>query len=186
MLPTMTASAYGASFRSVFIAVFLGTALLLSAIVINSKRPVVERLQPSAQFVEATGKCAECHRHETSAIVHQFERSRHAAKGVTCLDCHRSVAGQRHIEHRGFTISAAITALNCSRCHVEQYQQFVRSQHAGAAWTAVSGNEGFSSEQLAETRKYHPEAVDRPANPLTTLEGDAATKSGCQSCHSVG
>lgn len=77
----MTGNEQRVSFRSVFVAVFLGTALLLAAILVNSKRPAVERQQPSAQFVEATGKCAECHRRETSAVVHQFERSRHAVKG---------------------------------------------------------------------------------------------------------
>ena len=174
------------SFGSVFIAVFLGTALVVAAIIVNSKRPATERQQPNAAFVRATGKCAECHRRETSAIVHEFEMSKHSVAGVTCLDCHHPSPGQTGVEHRGFTIAATMTALNCAQCHASQYQQYVRSRHAGAAWTAVSGNEGFSPPQLAETRKYHPEAVDRPANPLTKLEGDSAVKSGCQSCHSVG
>jgi hydroxylamine dehydrogenase len=173
-------------FASVFIAVFLGTSLVVAAMIVNAKRPITERQQPSAEFVQATGKCAECHRKETSAIVHEFEMSRHSKMGVTCLDCHRPAPGQKGMEHRGFTITTTLTALNCSECHSSQYQQFLRSRHAGSAWTAVSGNEGFSVQQLEETRRYHPEAVDRQANPLTKLEGEPAIRSGCESCHGIG
>src|SRR5262245_46429157 len=102
------------SFKSVFVAVTLGTALVLAAFLINARRPRVERDQPSPALVEATGKCAECHRRETAAIVDQFERSRHAVKGITCLDCHRAVEGQPSTDHRGFTISKELTAKNCA------------------------------------------------------------------------
>ena len=67
------------TFRSVFVAVFLGVALILAAMLFNARRPAVETDQPGADFVRATGKCAACHRHETSAVVHQYERSRHSA-----------------------------------------------------------------------------------------------------------
>ena len=82
------------SFRSVFIAVTIAFTLILAAFLINRARPKVETEQPSADLVRATGKCAECHRRETSAIIDQFERSKHAAKGVTCLDCHHAAEGQ--------------------------------------------------------------------------------------------
>ena len=77
-------------FRSVFIAVFIGVSLILSAVLINRARPASETAQPSAAFVRATGKCAECHAQETGAIVHQFQRSEHARKGVcvsTVIKC---------------------------------------------------------------------------------------------------
>src|SRR6516165_9105156 len=98
------------SFKSVFIAVFLGTALVVAALLINGQRPSVERTQPSAALIEATGKCAECHRRETSAIIHEFERSKHAVKGVNCLDCHHPVEGQEGTMHRGFTIAKTLTS----------------------------------------------------------------------------
>jgi hypothetical protein len=49
------------SFRSVFMAVVIAFALILAAFLINRARPQVETEQPSADFVRATGKCAECH-----------------------------------------------------------------------------------------------------------------------------
>ena len=82
-------------FKSVFIAVFLGTAMVVAAFLVNARRPAVGGNQPTPALVEATGKCAECHRHETSAVVHEFELSRHAVKGVNCLDCHRRSRASR-------------------------------------------------------------------------------------------
>src|SRR5262249_27873252 len=132
------------NFRSVFLAVFIGTALIVAALLINARRPIGERNAPSPVLVEATGKCAECHRRETSAIIAQFERSRHAQKGVNCLECHGPVAGQEPLDHNGFVIAKRLTAKNCARCHATEYEQYARSRHAGPAWAAVSGPAGFS------------------------------------------
>jgi hypothetical protein len=49
------------SFRAVFIALVIATALIVAALLVNSRRPRVVTEQPTAQFVRATGKCAECH-----------------------------------------------------------------------------------------------------------------------------
>src|SRR3954451_5121995 len=98
------------SFRGVFIAIFLGTAMVDSAFLVNAKRPSVERLQPTASLAKASGKCAECHRQETSAIVHEFELSKHNAKGINCLDCHQPASGQGKMDHKGFVINAKVTA----------------------------------------------------------------------------
>ena len=76
------------TFRLIFISVFLGSTLIITALIFNAKRPAQETKQPKAEFVRSTGKCAACHRKETSAVVHQFERSRHAVEGINYLDCH--------------------------------------------------------------------------------------------------
>jgi hypothetical protein len=174
------------SFRPVFIAVVIGGALIVAAFVINGLRPKLEVQQPAAAFVRATGKCAECHRRETSAIVHQFEGSRHVQVGVTCLDCHQAVEGQPTLEHRGFTIAKALTAANCRQCHASEYRQYVRSRHAAPAWAAVRGPGDFTPEQVAFAEQFHPGAVKRIANPLVSIEGPAAVSKGCSVCHDVG
>ncbi len=173
-------------FTSVFIAVFVGTALIVAALLVNSQRLEVETSQPSAQLVRATGKCAQCHRRETSAVVHQFERSRHAAKGITCLDCHRNVEGQENVDHHGFTIAKELTSKNCTECHTTEYEQFIRSRHGAPAWAAVAGSKDFTAEQVAFAEKYHKGAVDRPANKLALLEGPGAITKGCAGCHDIG
>lgn len=48
-------------FRNVFIAVVIGTASLVAAFMINAYRPPAVIDQPTASFVRASGKCAECH-----------------------------------------------------------------------------------------------------------------------------
>ncbi len=174
------------SLRWIFVAVVIATALLVGALLLNARRPPIERTQPTAQAVRATGKCASCHREETGAIVHEYELSRHAAVGTTCLDCHGAVEGQEKFDHRGFVLARTITPTNCAQCHATQYREFLRSRHAAPAYAAVLGPSGFTASQVAAAERYNPGAVDRPANPLTTLEGNAAVTSGCISCHSIG
>ena len=111
------------SFKSIFISVFLGTALIVTALIFNAKRPLTETDQPSPDFVRATGKCATCHRRETAAVIHQFEHSEHAKQGVTCLDCHQAAENQETQAHRGFTIAKHLTAKNCSGCHSTEYHR---------------------------------------------------------------
>jgi len=173
-------------FKSVFIAVVISTALIVGAFLLNSKRPKSDLQQPSAQAVRATGKCAQCHRRETPAVVHQYEKSKHAVSKVSCLDCHRVVKGQKSQAHRGFTITTKVTPKNCSQCHKTEHDQFMRSRHAAAAWAAVAGRKAFTKEQIAFAEKYHKGAIDRPANKLAQLEGPGAITKGCQGCHDIG
>ncbi len=174
------------SFRAVFVAVFIGTALVVAAVLVNGRRPAVETEQASADLVRATGACASCHRDETGAVVTQFERSAHHRAGVNCLQCHGVVEGQTGIEHRGFQISEHVTAKNCAQCHAQQYEEFLRSRHAAPAFAAVAGPEPFTADQVALAERYHPGAVNRPANELALLEGPTAIRSGCATCHSIG
>jgi hypothetical protein len=173
-------------FQSVFIAVVIGTAMVIAAVLINSKRPSIERGQPTPALIEATGKCAECHRRETVAVVVEFERSRHAQRGVNCLDCHRPAEGQASTDHRGFVIAKRLTSKNCAQCHAVEYEQYSRSRHAGPSWSAVRGTSGFSKEQIALGERYHPGWIERKANPLVPEEGEAAVIGGCDSCHAIG
>lgn len=173
-------------FKQVFIAVLAGGVLLTAAFFFHAYRPATETDEPGADSVRASGKCAECHRNEASAVVVQFEKSAHAAKGVNCFDCHRAAEGQQKIEHRGFEITTDVTSKNCAGCHSTQHEQFLKSRHGAPAWAAVHGSKDFTEEQIAFSEKYHKGAVKRKANALAQLEGESATTSGCESCHSIG
>jgi hypothetical protein len=72
------------SFRSVFVAVVIAFALIISAFLVNRARPKVETEQPTADFVQASGKCAQCHARLQYSVVHEYEMSTHAKKGVNC------------------------------------------------------------------------------------------------------
>ena len=69
------------SFRSVFLAVVIAFALILSAFLMNRARPNVETAQPTADFVRASGKCAECHARLQYSVVHEYEMSAHCEEG---------------------------------------------------------------------------------------------------------
>lgn len=174
------------TFRAAFAAVAVSTVLLLAAILVHERRPERETGQPTADLVRATGKCASCHRRETVAVVEAFDRSVHAAEGLTCLDCHGPVDEQEAYEHREFTLTTAVTPANCSTCHAEQYRQFLTSRHAAPAYAAVRGSEPFTQEQVAFAEQFHPGAVERPADAIARLIGEAGATAGCIACHSIG
>ncbi|HKQ07457.1 MAG TPA: ammonia-forming cytochrome c nitrite reductase subunit c552 [Blastocatellia bacterium] len=174
------------SFRSVFLAIVIGFALIVAAFLINRQRPKVETDQPEAALVRASGKCAECHTQQQYSVVHEYEMSRHAQKGVSCLDCHQPADNQQRQDHHGFVITKQMTAGNCRSCHEGTYQEFVRSRHAAVSWAAVYGEQGLSAEQVAFAEKYQPGYAKRPPHPFVKLEGTSAMTSGCAQCHSVG
>jgi hypothetical protein len=177
---------FAMSFRLVFVSVAIAFALVLAAFLFNRARPRVETEQPSPELIRATGKCAECHSRTQYAVVHQFEMSRHAQKGVNCLDCHQPAAGQEKQDHHGFVIAVKLTAGNCRTCHEEIYQQFLRSRHAAPSWAAIYGEKGLTSEQVNFSEQYQPGGTRRPPHPFVQLEGGSAMTSGCQQCHSIG
>ena len=124
----------------------------------------METEQPSAEFVRASGKCAECHARTQYSVVHEYEMSQHARKGVNCLDCHQPAAGQEKKDHHGFVISTKLTAGNCRSCHENIYQQFLRSRHAAPSWAAIYGEKGLTPEQVnfseqLSARRHAPPAA---------------------------
>ncbi|HVJ07337.1 MAG TPA: multiheme c-type cytochrome [Acidisarcina sp.] len=174
------------SFRSIFVAVVIAFALILSAFFLNRQRPKAEVQQPTADFVRASGKCAECHARTQYSIVHEYEMSAHAKKGINCLDCHQPAQGQQKQDHHGFVISTHLTAGNCRSCHEGIYQEFLHSRHAAPSWAAIYGEKGLSPEQVNFSEQYQPGGTRRPPHPFVTAEGNSAMKSGCEQCHSVG
>jgi hypothetical protein len=174
------------SFTAVFIAVVIAAALLVAGFMLHARRPRTDLDEPSAAGIRASGKCAECHVRETPAIVHEYEMSKHATRGVNCFDCHQPREGQERFEHRGFVLARHLTSANCAQCHATEYRQFLRSRHAAPAWAAVSGPKDFTPAQIAVGEQYHKGWVNRAANPIAMLEGPQAITSGCNKCHAVG
>lgn len=174
------------SFRSVFVAITIAFALILSAFLVNRSRPKIETQQPTADFVRASGKCAECHARTQYSVVHEYEMSAHARKGVNCLDCHQPADGQKKMDHHGFVISTHLTAGNCRSCHEGIYQEFLRSRHAAPSWAAVFGEKGLTPQQVSFSEQFQPGGTRRPPHPFVTAEGASAMTSGCEQCHAVG
>ena len=81
------------SFRHVFVAVAIAFSLVLAAFLINRSRRKIEKSRWAEIWCD-TGKCAECHSRTQYSVVHEYEMSKHAQKGVNCLDCHQAAPGQ--------------------------------------------------------------------------------------------
>ncbi|HEV3022454.1 MAG TPA: multiheme c-type cytochrome, partial [Pirellulales bacterium] len=174
------------SFRLVFIAVVLGTALVVAAFMLNRARPRGVTEQPTSALVRASGKCASCHTNQQYSVVHEYELSKHAQRKINCLECHQPMEGQEKQDHHGFVIAVEPTAANCRSCHEGVYQQFLRSRHAAPSWAAVYGSGPFTEEQVAFGERFHPGACERPASALVALEGAPAATGGCAKCHAIG
>jgi nitrate/TMAO reductase-like tetraheme cytochrome c subunit len=174
------------SFRSVFIAVVVSTALLVAAFMVHSVRPRAITGQPTPALVRASGKCASCHINQQFSVVHEYELSAHAQRRINCLDCHQPADGQEKHDHHGFVITMRLTAANCRSCHERVYQQFLRSRHAAPSWAAVYGSEPFRDEQIDHSERFHPGGCRRAANALVGIEGGPAAASGCAKCHAIG
>lgn len=171
-----------------FIAVSITSILIVGAFFLHSSRPKFETKThaPSIQYIEASGKCVECHRNETSSIVHQFESSKHIQAGLNCFDCHRAGVKQEKFLHNGFEMAKRVTALNCATCHKTEYDQYMKSRHAAPSWAAVHGKDDFTAEQIKNAELYHPKSINREANRLALLEPNGAISKGCVACHSIG
>ena len=66
--------------------------------------------QPTAAFIRASGKCAECHSNLQYSVVHEYELSVHARKQINCLECHQPATGQISQDHHGFVIATRLTS----------------------------------------------------------------------------
>lgn len=110
--------------------------------------------------------CVQCHRTKSAALVMEWERSRHAAGGIGCLDCHRSTPdAPTGWKHHGVWVSTLVTPKDCSQCHGDEYKQFSRSHHARAGEILAS-----LDNVLAE------KAAGMPGNIADAVNG-------CWQCH---
>ena len=164
----------------------IGFALIISAFLIQRARPKVEIDQPSADLVRATGKCAECHARTQYSVVHEYEMSAHAKKGVNCLDCHQPAANQEKKDHHGFVIppsSPPATAAAVTKTSTSNSSTAVMPRPPGPPSTAKRA----SRPSRSPSRKViSPAALAVPRILSSQLEGDSAMNSGCDQCHSVG
>ena len=91
--------------------------------------------------------CIECHKAENPGLFNDWSQSRHAAAGITCLDCHQADPTDRDVSDTHYKqyeradvkygtkeykvpVSGVVTPKDCSRCHPDEAMQYSRSKHA--------------------------------------------------------
>ncbi|MCC6144615.1 MAG: ammonia-forming cytochrome c nitrite reductase subunit c552, partial [Candidatus Hydrogenedentes bacterium] len=174
------------SFKTLLIFVLLVAVLAGAGALGFRYLPNLDQLGARVSTPTVGGQCADCHRRDSVAIVHQFEGSRHAGSGVTCIDCHQPVEGQEQYDHRGIALARNVTPLNCAQCHAAEYREYLRSRHAAPAWAAVTGPADFTEEQVQFAESLHPGTIRRDSKQLAALEGSPVMTAGCKACHDVG
>ncbi len=122
--------------------------------------------KPNPVITTSNQMCVTCHRNQAPALVMEWERSRHAQKGIGCVDCHKADNGDIDAwQHMGALISTLVTPKDCSRCHAKEYEEFSRSHHAKAGEILAS-----LDNVLAE------KVIGLPGN-------NADAVNGCWQCH---
>lgn len=114
------------------------------------------------KVTEFNKPCVECHAKTSAGIVKQWQDSKHAQKGIGCLDCHEAEEGDADaFKHHGELIAEIVTPKDCSTCHRRTSKEFQASHHARAAQFV-----GSLDNILGEI-----------------AEGSMAAANGCWQCH---
>ncbi|MBN2282836.1 MAG: CopD family protein [Deltaproteobacteria bacterium] len=90
--------------------------------------------------------CLSCHKSNKPALYADWEKSVHAAVGVTCYDCHRggndrNLISVEHLKNSTSPISIVVSPKRCAGCHPAEATQFEKSKHAHTRdimWTVDS------------------------------------------------
>jgi hypothetical protein len=134
----------------------------------------------SGEGVVASDECIDCHtRAQVLEVISlDWENSKHAEAGTTCIDCHQSdPSDPDSYLHNGFEISHVVSPQDCAKCHDNQVEEFKQSLHSlGAVYYEYL----FSAEKL-------PYIESQMEGGFIVSEGQeishAATLRGCQACH---
>src|SRR5215204_3079892 len=158
-------------------------------------------------FVSAENKrCIDCHTAKDVAVggINDWEVSRHAPKGIGCVECHRAEQGEPDAyDHEGFLISTLVTPKDCSRCHDKETKEFGKSHHAKAAQftgsldnflgNVVEGPEVVTAGcagchgsvvKVMDKGKLHPATWPNSGIGRVNPDGSKGTCSACHGPHS--
>ncbi len=162
------------------LALVVGAGLLVACGRVSPKAspPPTVSVAPHAQGVtEEARACIECHATETPGIVHDWDESKHALSGVTCLDCHqtdpdspmatKNVKGHENVD---VAISLLVPPSKCAECHEKEVKEFNASGHHRGALQV-------EAKDKMQTLIHHHEGRD-----YDDIHG-VTEETGCMQCH---
>ena len=83
--------------------------------------------------IVASDDCIDCHTRSQvlDVISLDWENSKHAEAGTTCIDCHQAdTSDPDSYSHNGFEISHVVSPQDCAKCHSNQAEEFKQSLHS--------------------------------------------------------
>jgi hypothetical protein len=166
----------------------LGALFLISLVFVQwmeaaRKQEEVGLRRPHVAVPASSRDCVDCHAQANPGIVSHWESSTHAAKGVGCVECH--TAGEEDAdgyEHYGERIATVVTPRDCSRCHVNEGEEFAQSHHA-AAGNILASLDNFLAETVEGARMEFDPQSPTPGKAVQSVTGMASASSGCKQCH---
>ncbi|WP_447973006.1 multiheme c-type cytochrome [Nitrospira sp. Kam-Ns4a] len=151
-------------------------------------------------------KCIDCHMAKDVSVggINDWKYSRHAPKGIGCIECHRAEKGDPDAyEHYGWLVSTLVTPKDCMQCHDREAKEFLRSHHAkGAQFTGsldnflgnvVEGPEIVTTGcagchgsviKVMENGKLHPATWPNSGIGRVNPDGSKGTCAACHARHS--
>ena len=121
--------------------------------------------KPKIHVGDKSKTCIECHERKGVALkmIEQWKTSKHAEKGIDCLQCHEAKKG----DFDAFTcpqstvlVAKHPTPKDCAKCHKKEVQEFTESKHAFPFWLYAN--------------------ADR-----AVFEPIVGTHHGCEQCHQI-
>lgn len=168
----------------------LGTALCVALIMVaemESRRHLPMQEKPLstvlAMVPDASRNCVECHADTSPGLVSHWKGSKHAAKGVACMECHQAETGEADAyPHYGMTIATVVTPRDCSRCHVKEFEEFAGSHHAKAGNILASLDNTLAEKAEGAPAPFNPHSPT-PGKEVLLVNGMASVNLGCRQCH---
>src|SRR4030042_1590361 len=90
-------------------------------------------VEESGEEVVASDDCLDCHgRSQVLEVISlNWENSKHAEVGTTCIDCHQAdPSDSDSYSHNGFEISHVVSPRDCAKCHSNEVEEFEQSLHS--------------------------------------------------------
>ncbi|MBI5068247.1 MAG: hydroxylamine oxidoreductase [Deltaproteobacteria bacterium] len=146
--------------------------------------PARSATRTAARLSAGSRACVECHTGLTAGIVEHWRGSRHAEKGVGCLECHQaSKAAADAWEHGGAWVHTVVTPRDCARCHATEAKEFGASHHAKAG-NILASLDNYLAETVEGAREPFDPHARTPGRDLPArVNGLASAQQGCQQCH---
>lgn len=169
----------------------LGVGLCVALIMVaemESRRHMATQDMPMSTLLatipESSHQCIECHGQANAGIVEHWKGSKHAAKGVGCVECHTAdEKDPDSFKHYGELIATVVTPGDCARCHPHEAGEFAQSHHA-AAGNILASLDNFLAETVEGARMpFNPHSPTPGKESVTQVNGMASAMSGCKQCH---
>lgn len=163
--------------------VFLASLILVQYEEVTRRRQEAGLTDPRIVVPASSMNCVQCHQEQTPGIIAHWEGSTHAEKGVGCVECHKAEADEPDaFHHYGATIATVVTPLDCSGCHMTEYEEFEGSHHADGG-NILASLDNFLAETVEGSRQPFNPHSPTPGRNFDTVNGMASAFSGCQQCH---